>query len=64
MPNASNDTLLFTKCSNLNTDTCPHMTSSHMQLSIINQPNFWLLDDKTVEDLNSLCDDLEQFMKK
>jgi hypothetical protein len=58
------ETLTFTRCSNWNADTCPHLTASHMQLFIINQPMNWLLfDDKTVEELNGMCDGCERFMK-
>lgn len=46
MPNhAPNDTLLFTRCINWNTETCPHLTASNMQLSIMNQLTNWLLLD-------------------
>jgi hypothetical protein len=61
MPNqAFTETLTFTRCANWNTDTCPHLTTSHMQLSIMNQPTNWLLlDDQTVAELNGLCDGCE-----
>jgi hypothetical protein len=61
---AFSETLQFTRCNNWNTDSCPHTKTSLMQLSIINQPHFWLLDDKTVESLNGICDDCAAFMKK
>ena len=58
MPNhAFSETLLFTRCSNWNTEACPHLTASNMQLSIMNQLTNWLLlDDKTMAELNVLCD--------
>jgi hypothetical protein len=40
---AFTETLIFTRCANWNTDLCPHLTTSHMQLSIINDPHFWVL---------------------
>jgi hypothetical protein len=58
------ETLTFTRCANWNTDTCPHLKDPHMQLSIINEPHFWLLNDKTVEDLNGMCDGCTEFQKK
>jgi hypothetical protein len=54
---AFTEVLTFTRCQNWSTEACPHLTTSHMQLSIMNQPTKWiLLDDKTVAELNGLCD--------
>jgi hypothetical protein len=62
---AFSETLTFTRRSNWNTDTCSHLTATHMQLSIMNQPTNWLmLDDKTVDELNGMCDGCERFMRK
>ena len=59
---AFTETLTLTRCANWNTEACPHLTASHMQLSIINQPTNWLLlDDKTVVELNKMCDDIKLF---
>ena len=54
----------FTQCSNWNTDTCPHLKKPKMQLSIINQSNWFVMNDRAVEELNGLCDGCEQFIKK
>ena len=61
---AFTETLTFARCQNWDTDACPHLRSSNMQLSIINAPHYWLLNDKTVDELNGLCDGCEQFKKK
>jgi hypothetical protein len=56
MPNeAFTETLQFTRCNNWNTEACPHLKNPQMQLSIINHPHWILLNDQTVEELNSLC---------
>jgi len=57
--------LTFTRCTNWNTEACPHLTTSHMQLSIMNQPTSWImLDAKTVAELNGLCDGCSEIKKK
>ena len=61
---AFTEILTFTRCKNWNTETCPRLKIPQMQLSIINEPHFWLLNDRTVEDLNGMCDGCGQFMKK
>jgi hypothetical protein len=56
MPNeAFTETLQFTRCTNWNTHNCPHMKNPNMQLTIINHPHWFLLNDQTVEELNRLC---------
>ena len=56
MPNqAFTETLQFTRCNNWNTESCPHMNNPQMQLAVINHPHWFLLNDQTVEELNSLC---------
>ena len=47
--------LFFTRCANWNVENCPHLNDPHMQLSIINEPHFWLLNDQTVEALDGMC---------
>jgi len=66
MPNqAFTEIMTFTRCANWNTDNCPHLTASSMQLSIMNQPTNWiLLDDKIVAELNGMCDGCDGFRKK
>ena len=62
---AFTEILAFTRCACWNTDNCPHLTTPHMQLSIMNQLTNWLmLDDKTVAELNRLCDGCERIIKK
>jgi len=61
---AFTESLDFTRCANWNTDTCPHLKNPQMQLSIINEPHFWLLNDQTVEELDGLCDVCGAFIKK
>ena len=61
---AFTEILTFTRCSNWNTDTCPRLKIPQMQLSIINEPHFWLLNDRTVEDLNGMCDGYGEIMRK
>jgi hypothetical protein len=58
------EVLTFTRCNNWNSDICPHLKDPHMQLSIINEPRFWLLDDQTVEELNGMCDQCEMFNRR
>ena len=56
--------LLFNRCANWNTDTCPHLRNPQMQLSIINAPHCYLLNDKTVEVLNGLCEGCSVLQQK
>jgi hypothetical protein len=48
-------TLSFSGNQNWNTDACPHLNKVPMQLSVINAPLYFLLNDKTVTELNELC---------
>ena len=62
MPNqAFTEMLTFTRCANWNTDTCPHLKNPQIQLSIINAPHFWLLNDKTVDRLTEVCKSCSEF---
>jgi len=61
---AFSETLSFTRCSSWNTKICPHLKDPHMQLSIINKPQFYLLNDQTVLKLNRMCVECKMFMKK
>ena len=53
---AFTEILTFTICANWNVENCPHLNDLQMQLSIINSPKHWLLNDQTVEKLNKLFD--------
>ena len=65
MPNqVFTETLIFTRCQNWNTEACPHLKNPQMQLTIINESHFWLLNDKTVGELNGICDGCKEFLKK
>ena len=65
MPNqAFTETLNFTRCGCWNTENCPHLEGPYMQLSVIKEPHFWLLADKTVERLNAMCDGCSEFHSK
>ncbi len=46
---ALNESLSFTRCSNWNTEVCPHMKDPHMQLTVINHPNGVMLYDQPVD---------------
>ena len=54
----------FTSCGNWDTDACPHLNKVPMQLPVINAPMYFLLNDKTVKDLNGLCDGCQGLKKK
>jgi len=53
--NAFTEKLQWTQCNNWNKESCPHMKNPNMQLAIVNHPHWFLLNDQTVEELNSLC---------
>jgi hypothetical protein len=61
---AFTELIVFTRCQNWNTDTCPQLKNPQMQLSIINEPHWYLLNDQTVEGLNGMCDQCEHRRKK
>jgi len=64
MPNqAFTEILTFTRCARWNTESCPNLKDHNMQLSIINKPSFWLLNDQTVEALNRMCDGCKKFFE-
>ena len=56
--------LLFTRCENWNTSTCPHLKNAIMGLSLINKEHLFLLSDKTVSQLKALCRHCPTFKKK
>ncbi len=51
---AFTEILTFTRCANWKTENCPHLRKPEMQLTIINHPSWFLLNDQTVEGLNRL----------
>ena len=53
--NAFTETLELVRCNNWNTESCPHIKNPNMQLTIINRPHWFLLNDQTVEEINRLC---------
>ena len=62
MPNqAPNDTLLFTKCSNLNTDNCLYTKSPEMILSLFSDPENFAIDDQRVQELNYRCSQCDSY---
>jgi hypothetical protein len=58
---AFTEILTFTRCANWNMNTCPHLKNTYMQMSIINSPKNWLLNDQTVDKLNKQCDGCKDF---
>jgi len=58
---AFTEILTFTRCACWNTESCPSLEEPNMQLSVINTPKHWLLNDRTVEELNKLCDGCKEF---
>ena|GEM_PF-2644451 len=56
--------LLFARCENWNTPTCPHQRNAIMGLSIINQDHLFLLSDETVSQLKKMCKRCSAFKKK
>jgi len=56
--------LLFARCENWTTPTCPHQTNAIMGLSIINQEHLFLLSDETVLQLKKMCQGCRHFKKK
>lgn len=61
---AFTEILIFTRCGNWNSGTCPHLKNPNMQMSIINAPQYWLLNDHTLGELNGLCNSCMEFQKK
>ncbi len=51
----SNDTLLFTKCTNLNTDQCFYSKSPEMILSLFSDPENFAIDNTKAQTLNVRC---------
>jgi hypothetical protein len=62
MPNqAPNDTLLFTKCSNLNADNCQYTKSPEMILSPFSDPANFAIDAQKVQELNDTCSQCDSY---
>jgi hypothetical protein len=65
MPNhATNDTLLFTQCINLNTDQCQYTKNPEEILSLFSDPVNFEIDDHKVRELNGMCGSCKAFQKK
>ncbi len=56
-----NDTLLFTKCTNLNTDNCQYTKSPETILSLFSDPENFAIDDQRVQELNSTCSQCDTY---
>jgi hypothetical protein len=62
MPNqAPNDVLLFTKCSNLNTDPCLYGKNPEMVLSLFSDPENFVIDNQRVQELNDRCSKCDSY---
>jgi hypothetical protein len=56
MPNqASNDTLLFTKYTNLNTEQCLYAKKPDTILSLFSDPDKFSVSDQILSELNGMC---------
>jgi hypothetical protein len=58
---APNDVLLFTKCSNLNTDPCLYGKCPEMVLSLFSDPENFLIDNQRVQGLNDRCSKCDSY---
>ena len=61
---APNDKLLFTKCTNLNTDQCPYNKKPEIVLSSFKDPKNFPISDQQVWELNNTCSGCEGFQMK
>jgi hypothetical protein len=50
-----NDTLLFTKCINLNKKQCLYSKSPEMSLSLFSDPENFAIDNQKIRELNDQC---------
>lgn len=65
MPNqASNEVLLFTKCSNLNTEKCLYTKKPETILSLFSSPENFAVSDQKVQELNDTCTVCGWYQKK
>ena len=58
------ETLFFNKYQHWNTEQCPNLHSTEMQLSIINAPYWIMLNDQTVDELAGMCKGCTEFVRK
>ena len=58
---APTDTLLFTKCSNLNTDQCRYAKNPEKILSLFSDPANFAIDDQKVRELNDMCSQCDSY---
>ena len=62
MPNyVPNDTLLFTKCINLNTEQCLYSKSPEMILSLFSDPENFAIDNQNIRELNDRCSQCDSY---
>ena len=61
--NAPNDTLLFTKCVNLNIDQCRFTQYPEKILSIFRDPANYAIDDQILRELNDTCSQCDSFLE-
>ena len=62
MPNqAPNDTLLFTKCINLNSEHCLYTKKPETILSLLSDPANFAIDDLKVRELNDICSQCDSY---
>jgi hypothetical protein len=58
---APNDTLLFTKCINLNTEQCLYSISPEMILSLFSDPENFAIDNAKTQELNDRCSQCDSY---
>jgi hypothetical protein len=56
-----NQKLLFTKCTNLNTDQCLYSKSPEMILTLFSDPANFAIDDLKVQELNDTCSQCDSY---
>jgi len=62
--NTINESLLFTNCANLNTENYPFRTEPETLLTLIRDPENFLLIKEKVQDYNDTCSGCSSFKKK
>jgi len=63
-PKFMTDKYPFCNCQNWNTETCPYLHDSPMQISIANAPYWVTLNGDTVGVLNDMCKRCSEFKRK
>jgi hypothetical protein len=57
----THNTLLFTKCINLNTDQCQYTKNPEEILSLFSDPANFAIDDQKVQELNDTCSNCDSY---